>query len=332
MQQVLFVSSRQIQSVTDYIEAVKRRPGEQSKDLPHPRYVYRGQPNIAYSLSPSIERAGFDASLEGRFIEMAKNKRPDEFQTENKLSLLAKMQHYGLPTRLIDFSMNPLVALYFACKNDESDGEVLEFEEQIYRTGKGIPSYISLTFSEPWIPENVESYRSFCEAVIRRYYSHDFQKELILSLAGNIPPQGIDVRNFRSRIVDKSWFKEWECMVCRGSLDSEKQCHVLAALLRCPVFVEAQETLERQRLQQGLFLLIPNQVVENEGKLIIKPNLPQLNVKDSNVGHMIIKAENKKEILKELALIGINEGFLFSDSIDHVCSQIKKSIMMEFRK
>ena len=73
-------------------------------------------------------------------------------------------------------------------------------------------------------------------------------------------------------------------------------------------------------------------VVENEAKLIIKPNLPQLNVKDSNVGHMIIKAENKKEILKDLDLIGINEGFLFSDSIDHVCSQIKKSIMMEFRK
>jgi hypothetical protein len=36
---------------------------------------------------------------------------------------LAIAQHYGVPTRLLDFSSDPLIAAYFAVENPQSDAE-----------------------------------------------------------------------------------------------------------------------------------------------------------------------------------------------------------------
>ena len=52
-----------------------------------------------------------------------------DFQSDvYTLDSLVRMQHYSLPTRLLDITSNPLIALYFACKSaPEGDGEVIVF-------------------------------------------------------------------------------------------------------------------------------------------------------------------------------------------------------------
>jgi hypothetical protein len=45
------------------------------------------------------------------------------------LELLARLQHFGVPTRLLDFTFNPLIALWFAVEEDNpADGRVFAID------------------------------------------------------------------------------------------------------------------------------------------------------------------------------------------------------------
>lgn len=88
---------------------------------------YRGHANANYILRPSIMRtSGLQENESTLYHELLIN-CPEEFEKCNShLEKLVKMQHYGLPTRLLDITRNLLVALFFACESQpEAYGELV---------------------------------------------------------------------------------------------------------------------------------------------------------------------------------------------------------------
>ncbi|WP_375581315.1 FRG domain-containing protein [Marivirga tractuosa] len=88
--------------------------------------IFRGQPDVNYNLIPSIGRIPFKnpekilVQFEKEIFNGFKRKAPlfiDKIP-KNEYEWLILAQHYGLPTRLLDWTYNPLVALYFAIENE----------------------------------------------------------------------------------------------------------------------------------------------------------------------------------------------------------------------
>ena len=94
----------------------------------HRGYLYfRGHGDSEYQIQPSVFRNKNLLRNEAKLLDHFQSELPDQFSSDKStIDRLVRIQHYGVPTRLLDFTLNPLMALYFACKDDpKKRGQVI---------------------------------------------------------------------------------------------------------------------------------------------------------------------------------------------------------------
>lgn len=96
-------------------------------------YFFRGHECITFKSIPSVLRCENYYKKESQLYTELQTVSPKDFQSLKKhFEILAEMQHYSLPTRLLDITSNRLAALFFATtvtdiRNKAYDGEIIVF-------------------------------------------------------------------------------------------------------------------------------------------------------------------------------------------------------------
>ena len=95
---------------------------------------YRGQADSSWGLTPSIARSQHILDREDELFYEMLSLKPNDFNNDSSTyEQLITMQHYGLPTRLMDLTRNPLISLYFSCipsdKSLAKDGALFLIKE-----------------------------------------------------------------------------------------------------------------------------------------------------------------------------------------------------------
>ena len=106
-----------INSVAEFIQKIVQLDKEEGTQI-----FYRGHADRDWELLPSIFRTPNGVEKEHLlFRDMVAHEPQSFLGCQSTLDHLVQMQHYGLPTRLLDVTANPLVALYFACEQVDND-------------------------------------------------------------------------------------------------------------------------------------------------------------------------------------------------------------------
>jgi len=105
------------------------------------RFVYRGAPSIAHGLDTSLQTGGFEAHEKHLLTSFRKYAMRHAVHGDWVWNWLSLAKHHGLPTRLLDWTYSPLVAMHFAThdfRHFDLDGAIWMVDYQ--QTNASLPA------------------------------------------------------------------------------------------------------------------------------------------------------------------------------------------------
>ncbi|MEY2632181.1 MAG: hypothetical protein RIR00_835 [Pseudomonadota bacterium] len=248
---------------------------------------FRGHANKEWVTTPSIYREKKWIDNEDAMINELITRCPNDFK-EHKyfFQSLVKMQHHSLPTRLLDITTNPLIALYFSClKDEENDGEIIP-----------ITTY----------KVNVKHYNSDTVSVIANIANM---------------PKTFSINSTINAENETAAFNSTKTIkLLLNQIQREKphfEPRINPGHIESAVFV--RPLLDNQRIikQDSAFILF------GINKSKIDPADLTSVIHESENMKLIVPFAHKEKILQELEILGISNGTIFPE-VDNVAKYIKE--------
>lgn len=280
----------EIKSVDDYIKKVGIL--NSNKNNPSAQLFFRGQAVDYWNISSTIVR-NKKLGIEHYLMSEPLRQIPNEFvNIGDGFEIMEKYQHYGMCTRLLDVTTNPLVALYFACEHHKEE----EYTDSVSKESLKMSPIGIVYFKEENAPLK---YDDFEVRIISKLASYDLNESRTL--------EEVIHKLYEDKIISGEQLKTWSND--KGLLEFINICQNVFTVL--PIMNN-----DRLIRQSGAFLL-PGQFNIECRKEKLKDAVitkAEANLRSEfEKEFFYIDDEDKEKVRRELEHCNISEANLFPE-------------------
>lgn len=275
-------SDEKIKSIEDLLKECRNLKKRCADNV---QFYFRGESGDSWELRPSVMRRSSLQKSESEMLNELMSRQPEAFSgLISAFSQWVLAQHYGLKTRLLDITRNPLVALFYACEEDgDADGRLHVF---------AVPSDL------------IKSFNSDTVSIIANFAKlrHAEQNLLLGKTPEDIDEgEGLGFANEHSDSMGRLYhFIRQEKPHFKEEIDHGDLFRVFV--------VEPQQSFKRIRAQSGAFL------ISGFHERFERKEILQLNADIPVYDHYTLTVSGgseKDDIMEDLRLLNITREALF---------------------
>lgn len=298
--------------------------------------LYRGQANEQWGIESSLFRFGYEETKESKLYSEIQHMNHEKFNSKDFMTIATQMQHYGIPTRLIDWTGNILNAIYFSCvssaENFNENGIIfITFDTELIETDSvtynNIEKFLKYRFTKRSnISDSVDKMTSELFPILSEVY---FRKERYKFFKTPLSNERIKSQDgyfsvcFESSTEEATSFLRHEVKeyIERNKINIRKE--LLEKLIE-----DLESPLSLQKIEDFItvirYLSENNQITQSNFNELeeamkrfstIRPLKHSMNdlQKFERVVKLVIPKEYKMKIITELDNVGVNSSTIYPD-------------------